>query len=213
MYIPKHFAAPSTEALYELIRSYPLATLVTQTANGLDANHLPLYLTRQEDGLGTLSGHIARANPLGQELLTIEDVLIIFHGPNAYITPSWYPIKIQHGMVVPTWNYVVVHAKGKLKLIDDAEWLHQHLELLTLQNEARFENAWQIQDAPASFIDKMIKAVIGIEIEITSLTGKWKASQNQSVENQLGVIQGLSEGNSVNNQAMASMISSANHLT
>ena len=189
MYTPKHFSAPSDEALHDVMRAYPFATLVTTSNSGVNVNHLPLYL----DGKGTLSGHLARANPLWQEVGSECDVLAIFHGPNAYVSPSWYPTKARTGMVVPTWNYVVVHARGKLKVINDVNWLYTHLAALTAQHEAVFDPPWRLEDAPAGFIDKLIQAVVGIEIEITALTGKWKVSQNQPLENQLGVVHGLKQ--------------------
>ncbi len=206
MYIPKHFAQPDREALCEIIRTYPLATLVTHTADGFSANHLPMHLTAGEHSAGILSGHVARANPLWTELHAAKEVLAIFHGPHAYISPSWYPEKAKSGMVVPTWNYVVVHVRGKLKVIDDAAWLHRHLQLLTAQQEASFASPWRVQDAPASFIEKLAHAIVGIELEITSLTGKWKASQNQSVENQLGAVQGLQDSDTTERHQMASIM-------
>ncbi|MEZ0287741.1 MAG: FMN-binding negative transcriptional regulator [Methylophilus sp.] len=211
MYIPKHFSENDNEALDAVMRAYPLATLVSHApGSDLDANHLPLHFTRQGHGSGVLSGHIARANPLVKTISDGEEVLAIFHGPNAYISPSWYASKARTGMVVPTWNYVVVHAHGKLKLIDDAEWLRAQLERLTAEHEAGFEKPWQLADAPSSFIDQLIKAVVGIEIEITRLSCKYKVSQNQPVENQLSVIEGLRERDHGKDQAMASTISLIN---
>ncbi|SDK16848.1 negative transcriptional regulator, PaiB family [Methylophilus rhizosphaerae] len=212
MYIPKHFAEPDKTALYDIVRAYPLATLVTQTADGVDANHVPLHLTVQNGTAITLSGHVARANPLWKTYNGSKEVLAIFHGPNAYITPSWYPEKARSGMVVPTWNYVVVHVHGNLKVIDDASWLRRHLALLTAQQEASFKKPWQVEDAPSNFIEKMIQAVVGIEINITSLTGKWKSSQNQPVENQLGAVQGLQESDATVNHQMASIMTAVNRL-
>lgn len=182
MYIPQHFSETNSDALHEIMRTYPLATLVSASLNSIDANHLPLHFTQQDDAPGILSGHVARANPLCRELMDGTEVLAIFHGPHAYITPSWYPSKTRTGMVVPTWNYVVVHARGKLKLMDNLEWLRRHLETLTADQESKFEKPWRLDDAPAEFIDKLIRAVVGIEIEITHLSGKYKVSQNQSAE-------------------------------
>jgi transcriptional regulator len=213
MYIPKHFSETDHAALHAVIRAYPLATLISHVpGSDLDANHLPLHFTRQEYGSGILSGHIARANPLGRAINGGEEVLAIFHGPNAYISPSWYASKARTGMVVPTWNYVVVHASGKLKVMDDAEWLRAHLEMLTAEHEAGFEKPWQMADAPFSFIDQLMQSVVGIEIEITHLSGKYKVSQNQPVENQLSVIQGLRESGHEKDQEMASVIARINHL-
>ncbi|WP_292783961.1 FMN-binding negative transcriptional regulator [Methylophilus sp. UBA6697] len=209
MYTPKHFSAPGEQALLDLIRTYPFATLVTTAASGLEVNHLPLYL----EDKGILSGHVARANPLWQGTHGLNEVMAIFHGPHAYVTPAWYPTKAQTGMVVPTWNYVVVHARGKLRVIEDANCLRAHLTALTAQQEAAFEQPWQLEDAPAGFIDKLMQAVVGIEIEITELTGKWKLSQNQSPENQVGVLQGLSAGEDVHGREIAELVKVVNCLT
>jgi len=209
MYTPKHFAAPSEAALSELIRTYPFATLIMTTANGVEVNHLPLYLDNQ----GVLSGHLARANPLWQAVQAEQPVMAVFHGPHAYVTPSWYATKAQTGRVVPTWNYVVAHVRGTLRVIEDAHWLRSHLAALTAQQEAVFEQPWQLEDAPTGFIDKLMQAVIGIEIEITQLTGKWKVSQNQLPENQLGVLQGLSASEVIHGKAMAEVVQAVNRLT
>jgi transcriptional regulator len=209
MYTPKHFSAPGEAALLDLIRAYPFATLVTTGVSGLEVNHLPLYL----ESNGVLSGHLARANSLWQQVQNLTEVMAIFHGPHAYVTPAWYPTKAQTGMVVPTWNYVVVHARGKLRVIEDANWLRAHLTVLTAQQEAVFEQPWRLEDAPAGFIDKLMQAVVGIEIEVTELTGKWKLSQNQPPENQVGVLQGLSEGNDVHGREMAELVKAVNRLT
>ncbi|KQT43585.1 MULTISPECIES: FMN-binding negative transcriptional regulator [unclassified Methylophilus] len=206
MYVPQHFSEPNIDALHALMRAYPLSTLVLMSEDGLNANHIPLYLDTANGKHGTLSGHIARANPLWKDLAANHQVLAIFHGPDAYVTPSWYASKAKTGMVVPTWNYVAVHAHGRAKMIENKEWLRTHLSLLTTDQEAKFEHPWLIEDAPAGFIDKLILELVGIEIEIIQLTGKWKASQNQSVENQLGVIQGLRESASLEQCEMAAII-------
>lgn len=208
MYTPTHFAAPSDEALHEVMRAYPFATLVIHTGSEVNAQHLPLYL----EGNGTLSGHVARANPVWQEAANAADVLVIFHGPNAYVSPAWYPTKARNGHVVPTWNYVVVHARGKLRVVNDPHWIHAHLQALTAQHEAAFAAPWRLEEAPAGFIDRLMLAVVGIEIEITELTGKWKVSQNQPLENQLGVMQGLSRMDNTQAKAMAAIVQKVNRL-
>lgn len=190
MYLPRHFDEPDVPALHGLIRDYPLATLVTPLADGFDANHVPLLLDTEPAPLGTLRGHIARANPL-RELAAGTGLLAIFHGPQAYVSPSWYPGKMENGRAVPTWNYAVVHAHGSLRLIDDAGWLRAHLEEATARHEGGFAQPWQITDAPADYIEAMLGAVIGIEINITRLTGKFKLSQNQPERNRAGVVAGL----------------------
>lgn len=190
------------------MRGYPLATLITIAANGIEVNHLPLYLERH----GVLSGHLARANPLWQQAQKLSEVMAVFHGPQAYVTPSWYPTKAQTGKVVPTWNYVVVHARGRLRVINDAHWLRTHLQALTAQHEADFVQPWHLEDAPAGFIDLLMQAVVGIEIEIIELTGKWKVSQNQPLENQLGVVQGLASQYDAQASAMAAVVEAVNRL-
>ncbi len=212
MYIPKHFSEPNTVELHALMRAYPLATLVSISAHGLNANHIPLHLDAATGTHGTLSGHLARKNPLWKDIANNNQMLAIFHGPDAYVTPSWYASKAQTGMVVPTWNYVAVHVHGTVKVIEDKEWLRTHLSSLTADQEAKFKQPWQIEDAPADFIDKLMHAVAGIEMEITHLSGKWKVSQNQSVENQLGVIQGLRVNNIPAQSEMAAMIEKINKL-
>lgn len=195
MYLPKHFEETRIEVLYEHIRKYPLATVVTLTSGGLEANHIPLVLDSQGSELGVLRGHVARANSLWREFNTEVETLAIFQGPNSYISPSFYPSKNDHGKVVPTWNYAVVHARGSLKVIEDAHWLLQLLEKTTLEHEGHRETPWRISDAPADFIEKLLGAIVGLELQITSLTGKWKVSQNQKPIDHAGVIEGLrSEG-------------------
>jgi transcriptional regulator len=204
MYIPKHFEQPRTEVLHQLMRARPLATLITQTADGFDANHIPLHLSCESaDSPGILRGHVARANPLWKEAGQNHQVLAIFHGPDAYVTPSWYPSKAETGKAVPTWNYAVVHAHGALRIIDDANWLRAHLDALTASQESGFAHPWQVSDAPEDYISNMIKAVVGIEITITRLSGKWKLSQNQPAQNQAGVIAGLRAQDSESDEGKA----------
>jgi transcriptional regulator len=191
MYIPKHFDEPRVEVLHELMRARPLAALVTLAPHGLEANHLPLRLLPQPGPLGTLRGHVARANALWRDCAAGADVLAIFQGPDAYITPSWYETKAETGKAVPTWNYAVAHAYGRLRVVDDAAWLRAEVEALTAEHEAAFAPPWQVTDAPADYVDAMIAAVVGIEIEITRLAGKWKLSQNHPARNRAGVRAGL----------------------
>lgn len=191
MYIPKHFEQPSIEVMHELMRARPLATLVTLSSGGLEANHIPLHLTEVPAPFGTLRGHVARANPLWRDFAQEIEVLAIFHGPDAYITPSWYATKQETGKVAPTWNYAVVHVYGTLRAIDDAGWVREHLETLSDHHEANLPKPWAVSDAPGEFIEEAIKAIVGIEIAITRLSGKWKASQNQPAQNRAGVIEGL----------------------
>jgi transcriptional regulator len=151
---------------------------------------------------------VARANPVWREAAPGAEVLAIFHGPEAYITPSWYPTKADGGKAVPTWNYAVVHARGTLRIIDDVAWLRASLEALTAENEAAFAEPWRLADAPADYIDTMLRAVVGIEITITRLEGKWKVSQNQPTQNRAGVATGLRTGGA-EAQAMADLVAAA----
>jgi transcriptional regulator len=191
MYVPKHFDESRAAVLHGLIDTHPLSTLITMSSVGINANHIPLHLIKNAGQHGTLQGHVARANPVWTDLIHEIEALVIFQGPHSYITPSWYPTKKEHGKVVPTWNYITVHAYGTLRVIDDPIWVKNQLEALTTQQEAGQIKPWSIADAPIEFTDKMINALIGIEIVITKLIGKWKVSQNQSAENQAGVVQGL----------------------
>lgn len=192
MYAPKHFEEPRVEVMHQLIRDQPLGTLVTVGADGPDANLIPLLLlVTEESPLGVLQGHVARANPLWKEHSEEMPVLVVFHGAESYITPSWYATKKESGRVVPTWNYTVVHARGTMRIMDDPTWLRAQVEALTQAQEADFERPWTVDDAPAEYVEKLLKAIVGIEITITSLQGKWKVSQNQPEQNRAGVVQGL----------------------
>lgn len=209
MYVPKNFEQSDIEVLHDLIVTYPLATLVTMSSNGINANHIPLHLLKDKGQYGTLQGHVARANPVWSDIDNSIEALIIFQGPNSYITPTWYPTKQEHGKVVPTWNYVTVHAYGKLRVIDDPVWVKSQLELLTAQQEASFDKPWAVADAPVEFTDKMIGAIVGIEMLITKLTGKWKVSQNQPALNQAGIIEGLKSLNTDEATKFATLVENA----
>ena len=191
MYLPKQFEQPDIEVMHALIRSKPLATLVTLNAGGIEANHIPLVLSADPKPYGALCGHVARSNPLWQDHPQDSDVLMIFHGAESYITPSWYASKTESGKVVPTWNYVSVQAKGKLRAIHDPGWILSQLESLTAHNEAEFAHPWAVADAPHEFTGKLLEAIVGIEIVITELKGKWKVSQNRSNQDRSSVANGL----------------------
>ncbi len=203
MYQPAHFAETRAEVMHALMRAHPFATLVVVTAGGLEANHIPLLVYPDE---GVLRGHVARANPLWREHDPRVEALAIFQGPQHYITPSWYPSKAEHHKVVPTWNYVVVHARGAMTVIDDAAWVINHVSEMTAHNEAGQARPWKVSDAPADFIAQTAKAIIGIEIKIATLTGKWKVSQNRPEKDRSGVVQGLSELGSNEAAAMAKIV-------
>lgn len=206
MYLPPHFAEPRVEVMHALMRASPLATLVTLSSTGLDANHIPLQLVAGSSPFGTLQGHVARANPLWQDFAENVEVLAVFQGADGYISPSWYATKKEHGKAVPTWNYAVVHAHGTLRIIDDTDWLRAQIEALTTQHEAALPHPWAVSDAPADYTQKLLAAVVGIEITITRLSGKWKVSQNQPVENQTGVIEALRCSGRAESTAMADLV-------
>ncbi|CAG0960060.1 Protease synthase and sporulation protein PAI 2 [Rhodocyclaceae bacterium] len=204
MYLPAHFAESRPEVLLDLMRAHPLATLVTQ-GEAPDANHIPLQFVPREGMPGVLRGHVARANPLWREIGEGVPALAIFHGPQAYVTRNWSPTQREHGKAVPTWNYAVVHAHGHLRAIDDSAWLRTQVEELTHREEAAFPHPWSVADAPADYIDKMIAAVVGIEMTVTRLVGKWKTSQNQPPDNRVGVVAGLG-GRGPEGSAMAALV-------
>jgi transcriptional regulator len=208
VYLPSHFSESDRQVLHRLMQERPLSTLITLTSSGLDANHIPLLLSAEEGEFGVLRGHVARANPFWKDFVATTEALAVFQGVDAYISPSWYPTKKENGKAVPTWNYAVVHASGPLRIIDDAEWLRKLLTRLTTHHEAGMAQPWSIGDAPPDYIDKMISAVVGIEIPITRLEGKWKVSQNQPVQNRAGVIDGLLSGVQPDAAAMAALVAS-----
>ena len=210
MYIPKHFEETSLEAKHKLIRSQPLATLITLSSDGINANHIPFVLYQSPEPYGKLQGHIPRANPLASDLIEGGETLAIFHGPDGYITPSWYATKHETGKVVPTWNYSVVHAYGQLEIIDDSDWVRMQVEAITNSNESRFSAPWKVSDAPISYTEKLIKGLVGIEIVITRLLGKTKASQNQPDANRAGVIKGLKSLGDSNSDALAELTNMEN---
>ncbi|NDY92894.1 FMN-binding negative transcriptional regulator [Ideonella livida] len=193
MYLPAHFAEPDTAALHALMQAHPLATLVRQGPDGLDADHLPFHLlpdTGPSHPYGTLQAHVARANPLWQQADGAE-VLVMFHGPQAYVSPSWYPSKLATHRQVPTWNYEVVHAHGRLKVHDDARWVRALLARLTRTHEADLPQPWKMGDAPPDYLDEMVAKVVGIELVITRLVGKRKLSQNRDEADRLAAADAL----------------------
>ncbi len=205
MYIPEHFAEPELAVLHDLIEAHPFGTWVTVDTGQLVVNHLPFVLDATRGEFGTLSGHVARANDVWKTASQLESVAV-FHGPETYITPSWYPTKHEHGKAVPTWNYVVVHAHGVPRVIHEPEWLRQHVSELTRRHEAGREAPWQVSDAPSEFIDAMLGAIVGIEIPIARVAGKWKVSQNRPERDRLGVVAGLSESPDPKSQQMAALV-------
>ncbi len=209
MYIPKQFEEPRVDVMHELIRARPLATLVTLSSSGLNANHIPLHLSESPAPFGTLQGHVARVNQILRDLENNIEVLAVFHGPDTYITPSWYATKKETGKVVPTWNYVVVHAYGYVRVVDDASWLRAHLEALTTKNESSFSEPWAVSDAPHEYTEKLIGNIVGFEMVISRLSGKWKVSQNQPQQNQASVTAGLKATGLQDSSAMAVLVEAA----
>lgn len=191
MYQPPHFREDRTEVMQDLMCAHPFATLIVVGADGLVANHFPLFLRPDEGRYGTLQGHMAKANPAWQGIDPAVDALAVFQGPQHYVTPSWYPSKAEHGKVVPTWNYAVVHAYGPMTVFDDPAWLAAHLNALTSTQESERETPWSISDAPADYLEKQMKGIVGFEIPIRRLEGKWKMSQNRNPADRQGVIEGL----------------------
>lgn len=208
MYLPAHFAENRPEVLQALMQQNPLATLVMQTADGLEANHIPLQFLPPTAAAphGLLQGHVARANTLWKVAQAETEVLVIFQGPHAYISPSWYPGKADHARIVPTWNYVAVHARGQLVVKDDAAWLREFLGRLTTIHETEANSAWRIDDAPDDYIAKMLTAIVGFEITINALQGKWKVSQNKSVAERAGMVQGLQHRADFGAEAVAELM-------
>lgn len=197
MYVPSHFAEERKEVLHALIRAYPLGVLVASGAGGLEANHIPFVLQETACGSVTLSGHVARANCIWKCVEAVTPALAIFQGPAAYVRPGWYPSKQEHGRVVPTWNYVAVHARGVIRFHHDAFWIRNHLERITHQMEAGRSTPWAVDDAPTDYVEAMAARVVGVELVVEQLVGKWKLSQNQPESHRAGVVQGLErEGHS-----------------
>jgi transcriptional regulator len=191
VYLPKHFEESRVEVLHELIRQHPFGALVVNTAQGMEASHVPFEIDAGPAPLGTLRCHVARANPIWKDFTATSQALVLFQGAHGYISPSWYPSKQEHGKVVPTWNYMVVHAYGSLHAIEDPSWLRGFVSRLTDRHEAGRAQPWQVSDAPGEYIEKTLRGIVGLELKIDRLVGKWKLSQNRSAADQRGVIAGL----------------------
>ena len=206
MYIPTSNAEHRPEVMFDYMEAHPLATLVTNSSEGLIATHLPLLVDRTRGANGTLAGHIARANPQQRQAREGDEALVIFSGHDAYITPTFYPSKASDGKVVPTWNYVAVHAHGTLRFVTEPVALRRHLEQLTARHEAARPQPWSIDDTPDGYVDKLLGAIVGVEIEITRLDGKWKMSQNRPAEDIDGVIEGLSASDDPRERAVGEVV-------
>lgn len=191
MYVPPAFAETRTEVLHAAIRAAGLATLVTLGPDGLAGTPLPLMLDPDDGPHGTLHGHLARANPQWRTTHQATEALVLFNGPDAYVSPGWYATKAETGKVVPTWNYVTVHAYGPAEFYDDADRLLDVVTRLTARQEAPFPAPWAVTDAPAEFVRSQLKGIVGLRIGITRLQGKWKMSQNRSEADRAGTAAGL----------------------
>ena len=206
MYLPSHFEETRVEILHGLIRAHPLGALVTFGTDGLNGNHVPFEIHPDPAPYGTLRAHVARANPVWREFSKEVEPLVIFQGAQIYVTPSWYQTKKETGKVVPTFNYIVVHAYGTLRVFEDAAWLRKFVGGLTDRFEASRAQPWAVTDAPEEFVAMQLRAIVGIEIQLTRLIGKWKTSQNRPSADQEGVIAGLRESDDAVAREMAAAV-------
>ncbi|MBT3904207.1 MAG: FMN-binding negative transcriptional regulator [Rhodospirillales bacterium] len=208
MYTPPAYRQEDPAVLHDLIDEFGFATLVTLGPEGPTANHIPMLIDRGEGPYGRLRGHLSKGNPQFLEMRSEVPALAIFQGPHTYVSPNWYPSKQEHGKVVPTWNYVAVHATGPLTVIEDDEGLMRIIDDLTRKHEQNFENPWNISDAPDDYIQRMLKGIIGFEIQIGKLEGKWKMSQNKpKIEDRRGVIEGLNASGNLADGEVAAIMS------
>lgn len=193
MYLPEHFTESRLDELHEIIRVHPFGMLVTRRNHGLDADHLPFELDAVRGPCGTLLAHIARDNPLPAEVVQGAEAMVVFRGPDGYISPNWYPSKQKTQRHVPTWNYEVVHAHGHLRIVDDERFVRGVVARLTRRHEAAESHPWKMSDAPADYLDAMLQRIVGLEVEITRLEGKRKLGQNREGCDVDGVIDALRE--------------------
>ena len=206
MYVPKQHEEFDLSVLHALIKAHPLGTWVTQSDGELLANHIPFLIDPARGEHGTLVGHVARANPVWKSFSSTINSVVIFQGAESYITPSWYPSKHEHGKAVPTWNYAVVHGHGIPRAIENRDWLLEHLTQLTNTHEAEQALPWKVSDAPQEFTERLMQAIVGIEIPIVKLVGKWKVSQNRPEPDKIGVVAGLLNRGDSQSIAMASLV-------
>ena len=210
MYIPPAFAESDLRVMLEFVEAHPLGALITAAPDAagvprLLATHLPLLLDRTRGPHGVLQGHVARANPHAGAAAAGE-ALVIFAGPDAYVHPGWYPSKREHGRVVPTWNYVAVHATGPLRVIDEPAWLLAHLAALTARHEAGRAHPWSLDDSPPGFVERIVHDTVGVEVEVARLEGKWKMSQNRPAPDIDGVVAGLAAAPDLGERAVAALV-------
>ncbi len=208
MYLPAAHRFDNDDDLFRLMAAQPLGAWVCQAAGALEANHLPFVVDR-EGRSGRLRAHVSRANPVWRTLGDGAPSVVLFQGPQAYITPGWYPGKADHGRVVPTWNYSAVHVHGRARAIDDPAWLRPLLQRLTVQHEAGRPQPWQMSDAPADYIDALLRAVVGIEITIDRIEGRLKASQDEAEADRHGTVAGLRTMGGAAAEQMATLVQQA----
>ena len=211
VYVPQHFAETDTAAMHRLIKAFPLATLVTLGSEGLAANHIPFVLDTRAGEYGRLLGHVARNNPVWRDHDPELEALVVFQSIEAYITPNWYATKRETHEVVPTWNYAVVHAYGRIIVHDDVKWVRGEARVLTKQQEASQPTPWKMADAPPAYTAANLEQIVGIEIPIARLVGKLKASQNRRDVDRSGAIAGLRETGDPGNVAMADLMEAIHH--
>lgn len=209
MYLHRQHRFNGQEDVLSLIDSFPLGAWVYRGANALVANHIPFYLDRSRGPLGTLIGHVSRANGVWRELDACIPSIVMFQAAQAYVTPGWYPGKKEHGEVVPTWDYAVAHVHGIARAVEDRDWTLSMLERLTDANEAGQAEPWRVSDAPPAFIEKLMRAIVGIEIPVDRIEGKLKASQDEALQDRIGTVSGLKQKRSDEAGAMASLIQQA----
>lgn len=209
MYVSRHHQLDERDAVFKLIESHALGAWVCHPKQGLVANHIPFFLERTRGPHGTLIGHVARANPVWQQLCPDTASVVLFQGAQAYISPAWYPGKAEHGKVVPTWNYIVAHVHGSARVIEDRAWKLDMLKRLTASQEAHQTQPWQLGDAPTDYIDKMMQAIVGIEISIGRIESKLKASQDEDLQDRHGTVKGLRMAADDQSRTMAELILNA----
>ena len=208
MYISRHHQLSDQDAIFSLMESRPLGAWVCPAGGALVANHIPFLLDRHQGPLGTLVGHVARANPVWRGLHPDLPSVVMFQGPQSYITPGWYPGKQAHGRVVPTWDYAVAHAHGVARSVDDRGWMLRMLERLTAFHEAAQPAPWSVADAPADYIDRLLRSIVGIEIPIDRLEAKLKASQDEDLQDRWGTVAGLRERGDQEQNALSELVRS-----
>jgi transcriptional regulator len=207
MYVPPHFGEENVDALHRTMRAFPLATLVTTGPAGIEACHVPMLIDAEPRPLGTLVFHLARANTQWRAAGAAIETLAIFVGPDAYVSPGYYPTKTETGKVVPTWDYVAVHAYGTLTAFDDAPRLHALVSRLTSAHEAGRSEPWHVTDAPEAYIDGQLRGIVGLELSITRLIGSSKMSQNKSDADRRGVADALAASSNAEERATAALVS------